>query len=264
MTESSLELAIAGVLLDTLVGEEYPTVAIPDMPYHDSTNPAGFQAYISDYTMDSLFSSLLEVRSLAVWFNATEVPAWEDIPLTTTTVDAGLMPGIADYYGYDLPMDVDFNILTLHDFEVYENNEIMSVTGDVDMKFYVETAEGVQLAAEIVVHDLVFSGSALINNMNITLSVSKFNIGSISQVSCAFGTLHTTAMKLELNNVFRLAIPSVNSWLTTEQVSVPSSILGVFELSDLTLGYFDDYLFFGATPTFYPHMTEKLELYPVY
>lgn len=193
VTEDYISLGIRGLLFDDLVGEISPSVTIPEMPSHLDTSAAGFQAFVSSWTVDTLMQSYLEVGDLKVWFNSTEVPAWEDIPLTTSTMDASILPGIADYYGWDLPVDTHFNILTLHDFDVIQDDEEVSVTGDVDMQFWVETATGVELAAEITIHDLIFSGNIDVNptNMNITAQVTKFNIGNIEQISCTWGKLHT-------------------------------------------------------------------------
>jgi hypothetical protein len=56
-------------------------------------------------------------------------------------------------------------------------------------------------------------------------------------------------------------MPHINSYLNTVPINVPSNIAGIFELSDLTLEYFDNYVYMGATPTFIPpsHLTSILE-----
>lgn len=59
-------------------------------------------------------------------------------------------------------------------------------------------------------------------------------------------------MKLEINNFFRLFLPLINKHLDDFFVAVPSNIFGIFTLSDLSIGYFDKYIFFGMTPTFLP------------
>jgi len=44
----------------------------------------------------------------------------------------------------------------------------------------------------------------------------------------------------------------INEKLADTTITVPSNIFGVFELHNLTLGYFDSYLYAGATPVFLP------------
>lgn len=66
----------------------------------------------------------------------------------------------------------------------------------------------------------------------------------------SFGTLNALKLKLELNNWLRYEIHNINAWLATLPLVVPSNIAGLFELSNLTIEYFNDYLYLGATPTF--------------
>jgi len=44
------------------------------LPYKIYTSAAGFQAFVSDFTIDSLFNSMLEEETLQGWFLSTEVP----------------------------------------------------------------------------------------------------------------------------------------------------------------------------------------------
>lgn len=221
------------------------------MPYHDETYAAGFQAFVSSYSIDTLATSFLEVDEISGFFNSTEVPSISPLPLTTTTVDL-LMPGIADYYGADLPVDVHFKILSFKNFTV-NSNPYMKIQGSMNMQFYVEMPDGTfPMAADIDLDDLTFTFTVAIQNMNLTANISNLNIGSISENSCSFGDLHTLQMKVELNNVFRIIMPSINKFLSKKTVMVPNQIGGLFELSDLYLAYYDNYLYAGATPTFIP------------
>jgi hypothetical protein len=62
-------------------------------------------------------------------------------------------------------------------------------------------------------------------------------------------------LKLELNNFLRIYMPHINAWLVNTPVTIPSNIAGIFELSNLTLEYFNNYVYVGATPTFIPPST---------
>jgi hypothetical protein len=50
-------------------------------------------------------------------------------------------------------------------------------------------------------------------------------------------------------------MPHINAWLVNTPVTIPSNIAGIFELSNLTLEYFNNYVYVGATPTFIPPST---------
>jgi hypothetical protein len=85
-------------LFDKLIGEEEPLDVIPDLPYHLSTNIEKFQTYISSYTINSFFSSFLEVAGIKGWIRSASIPEKVPLQLTTTTLNV-LLPGIMSYYG---------------------------------------------------------------------------------------------------------------------------------------------------------------------
>jgi hypothetical protein len=105
VTTSNIQLGIRGLFFDKELGEEEPAVAIPDMPAHLNTHPEGYQTFISTYSIDSLLSSLLETAAIKFWVNSAAIPDTAPFDITTTTVNA-LLPGIAGYYGGNLPVDI--------------------------------------------------------------------------------------------------------------------------------------------------------------
>ena len=74
------------------------------MPYKVA-GAAGFQAFISGFTVDSLFASGLEEETFAGWFNATEVPSTSTVQLNTGTLNK-FLPGISKKYGAAQPCNV--------------------------------------------------------------------------------------------------------------------------------------------------------------
>jgi hypothetical protein len=57
-------------------------------------------------------------------------------------------------------------------------------------------------------------------------------------------------MKLKLNNGWRVAKPIVNHKLKAYSITVPSDPTKYFEVTNLQLSYYDDYLGVGLTPKF--------------
>jgi len=110
VTDTSIAIGVKGLMFDKLIGEEDPGVTVPDMPYYNATHPEQYQAYVSSYTIDSFFSSLIEVEGIHGWVNETEVSI-----LTTDHLNI-LLPGIVAYYGAGVPVDVYFNVTSLGDF----------------------------------------------------------------------------------------------------------------------------------------------------
>ena len=129
----------------------------------------------------------------------------------------------------------------------------MSGTTSLNLQFWVEKTDSTkELACELNLSDVDFDFSALVTDMNITLNITKINIDKVDIVSDTFGKLSALTLKLKLDNGFRIMIPLLNVFLSKFNVSIPSNIFGIFELSNLNLDYFDGYIYAGATPTFLP------------
>lgn len=249
ITDTSFAIGVKGLMFDKDFGEEAPAVTVPDMPYYDSSQPEKYQAYVSAYSIDGFFNSLIEVEGIRGWFNATEVPDWAPVELTTSTINL-LLPGIQKKYG-DRPVDVKFNVTSLGNFQVSEANEEMSGTTSLNLQFWVELEDGsVEMAADLQLEDTDFSFTALVNNMAVSLNITKVNIDKVVVNSDTFGFLSALTIKVSLNNAFRIGLPIFNKIMAKHQIVIPSNILGLFELSGLTLGYHNNYIYAGATPTF--------------
>jgi len=178
------------------------------------------------------------------------VPEAYPVKLTTTTLNT-FLPGIQGYYGAGMPVDIHFNILELSNFTVSQGNEEMGGITTLILEFWVETsATTSDLAASMTLIDTQFYFTALIDNMTIDINIGTVNVDKITVNSCSFGKLSALTLKVELNNFFRIFTPEINHMLAKHAVTFPSNIFGIFLLSDLTLGYFDNYIYAGATPTF--------------
>lgn len=64
------------------------------------------------------------------------------------------------------------------------------------------------------------------------------------------GTLSGFAIKLAINNGFRIAKPIINGILAKKPIEFPHEVLGLFKLEAITLAYYDNYLYAGITPVF--------------
>lgn len=100
--------------------------------------------------------------------------------------------------------------------------------------------------------DLNFAFTVLIENMTVFMTLGTVNVDKVTINSCSFGHLSTLLMKTELNNFFRLFTPRINATLQQNPFTVPSNVFGIFILSNMTIGYFNSYLYLGMTPTFLP------------
>ena len=98
--------------------------------------------------------------------------------------------------------------------------------------------------------DTQFGFTITVNNMTMNIQLATTNVDKITVNSCSFGKLSALLLKTELNNFFRLFTPIINRDLQNHSFTVPSNIGGIFMLSNLTLGYYNKYLYVGFTPTF--------------
>jgi len=134
-----------------------------------------------------------------------------------------------------------------------EANEEMSGVATLELEFWVEKLDGTkEQAATLRLIDTDFGFTATVTDMRLLISLTQVNVSNVSVLSCTFGKLSALLIRTELNNGFRLFQSSINSFLARKTVPMPSNILGLFELTKLTLGYYDSYLYVGYTPVFLP------------
>jgi hypothetical protein len=121
----------------------------------------------------------------------------------------------------------------------------------VTLEFWAQTSLTTQeLATSMTLIDTKFSFTVLVNNMTINAQLGTTNVDKITVNSCAFGNLSALLLKTELNNFFRVFTPIINKDLQLHTFTVPSNIFGIFILSNLTIGYYNNYIYLGMTPTF--------------
>ena len=108
-----------------------PNVAVPAMPYRVE-DPAGFQAFISTWTIDTFLNSYLKSNTLSGWFKSRDVADSWPIALTTDRFNL-LLPGIKKHYGKHRPVNVFYEVKALRNFAVEDSNNSVSVFGDLRM-----------------------------------------------------------------------------------------------------------------------------------
>ena len=186
-------------------------------------------------------------------FNPEFTIKYDELPgleITTTLLNVAL-PGIEEYYGTGIPVDVFVKILKINDFEVSEGDQEMSSKSTFQIDFLVHTAPGItEEACSLTIVNNDFSFTALVDNLDISLNISKVNIESIIVNSCAFGTLSALKLRLEINNGLKVALKFINPFLAKHSIPFPGSIIPLFQLHDLSLDYFNDYIYAGMSVTF--------------
>ena len=178
------------------------------------------------------------------------MPATSANQLNTTSLEK-VFPGITDYYGADVPVDVLTSVTSLDRIGISADDEQMSGYGIAQLELWVHMADGTrEMALQMEATETNFIFSAAVTGMDVFIDIEKINSAKIVIDSCTFADPSAFKFKIELNNLARFCLSKLNPWLAGNPIPIPSNIGGIFELSDLFLGYFDDYVYVGATPTF--------------
>jgi hypothetical protein len=125
------------------------------------------------------------------------------------------------------------------------------------MKFWVNVNSTYkEIAVDFVIQGLDSKFSALVvDKSKIQFNVSTFEIGAIKILSTTFGDVNLDLLTQLLNKGIEFGLSYFNDYLATLKVQVPTNLFGLFQLSDLTLKYHDNYVEAGLTPTFLPPKT---------
>jgi len=105
------------------------------------------------------------------------------------------------------------------------------------------------MAVELDFNNVFFTLNLVLDGFFLSTQIGSINVSSIDILHCKFGKQHSSIKKHEINLAFKLSLPFVNPRLREHLIEIPSKI-SLFELSNLTLGYYDGFIFAGATPTF--------------
>lgn len=103
VSSSFLEFGAKGLLFPENGAEEDLPVAPPAMPNHDDDSAAKFQVFVSNYLMDSLLFSYVDVYKPSFVTKPSDIPAKSPIQLNTSSLDK-FFPGLEKKYGPNLPM----------------------------------------------------------------------------------------------------------------------------------------------------------------
>jgi len=205
---------------------------------------------VSAWSIDTFFQSSTNVTTLAAWLNATAIPANSTVQLNCGTLDE-LLPGIADFYGADRPVNLHFKVMSFGNIGIYEDNQEMDGTLTIQTQYWVQLTNGTWVeAAQVTLANTKLGFTATVADMNVTLAIQQIKSTTVQVDYCAFGTISPITFKLKLNLIFTTFKVYINKLVADRDIVIPSNIAGLFILSDLYIEYYNDYIYAGATPTF--------------
>mmetsp|Transcript_64074 Transcript_64074/g.88611 ORF Transcript_64074/g.88611 Transcript_64074/m.88611 type:complete len:286 (-) Transcript_64074:54-911(-) len=242
-----ISAGMKGLFFDSDFGKTTSEGEIPAMPRHDTHEHAGLQFFASAWTLNAFSTTLFQEVNLEIPLLASMIPEF-----TTSFFNTGL-PGIADYYGPDQPVDVYLNIKSVQDITTVANDSTISGMSALNAKFYVHKTDGkVELANDIDASQIFTKFTVLIDDMSLAGNITSVNIGKVNSNYCSFGRVPLTTEKIFLNKLLNMFIPQIDKILNSKRLPLPTELFGLFKLQDLIIKYYDDYIMLGLTPTFEP------------
>lgn len=234
---------------------QYPAVApegeIPDMPRHEDTEAAGFQIFASAWALNAFSTTLFQEVDLAYTLIG------QDLNITTSELNIGL-PGISGHYGPDQFVDIAINLTSVQEITTRKDDNTVSAMSAANVKFYVHKTDGTkELAVDIDGQQMYTNFTVLIFGDAVAGNVTAVSVGKVKQNSCTFGKIPLTTEKFFLNKIINTFLPSINEFLNSKRLILPTELFGIFTLSDLVIKYYDYYVMIGATPTFIPMFTSE-------
>lgn len=137
VSDISFAIGTKAMMFDKrIVPHEEPDFEPPAMPYHSDTHFDKLQAFVSSYSIDAFFNSLLEIHPIQGWIRASELETL-GAPVPTTTLLNVLLPGIVSHYGADMPVDIFFRMQKIGDIEISEKKSEMGAYFTMDLEFWV-------------------------------------------------------------------------------------------------------------------------------
>lgn len=222
------------------------------MPYKNTADNARFQAFASNYLLDSLASSFFKTNTFNFWVKHDQMPASSPIQLNTTVLDL-FFPGMKAKYGPDQMVDVSFDIRALDNFASKEADSTMSFNANLGVQFHVIKADKTtEVALDLTVEKLAFDFTAIIEGMAVKPNVISASVQDVKVVSSTFGTVDMTLLEGLLKQGLDEGRAPFNTFIQKQSIIVPNKIFNLFELTDLHLIYHNDYLEASLTPHFLP------------
>jgi len=172
-----------------------------------------------------------------------------------------VLPGLAKTYGDDTPINLRIQLKNVKDFTTSEALQMIQLNADLDLQFWVETANGDELAVDLDFSSISANATFTITDFLVGIALNRFQVDTIKVVSTNIGKVSTLTLKLKINTGFKLALPVLNHFLQKFEINLPREILGIFTLSDLNLAYYDGYTYLGVTPTFVNPREDEVTLF---
>lgn len=188
---TGLKFDIKGLFYKKGDAEVEPELQPPVMPYHDDSSPAKFQAFVSNYSLNSLAESFVEVYDTVL-----------KMPAEVATLSKCL--SLSQFSSNDIG-SWTFNVTKLGDIDVRENTSTLRIAGDVEATAYID---GIKVL-DIELEKALFNFTINVNDTELTGNVTEITVQGFRVITALGPWQFDTIAKL-LSEVAKQAIVPLN------------------------------------------------------
>lgn len=229
----------------------------PALMYHDDASKSKMQVFLSTFMLNTLAESVFKTMAKDFKFTIDQsmIPASVPVPMDTTTIDH-FFPGLAKHFGDHKPVKVELDLIRVGSFDSRKSDQHLSVQLDTAVKFLVVQADNsTEEAINVNLMNMMANVSvSATEDMKPVVKILAASVGYITETRSAVGHVNCTDLAKNINAVMSYGVEVFTAWFATKADAfvIPTNILGLFELSDLTVKYHDGFIEAGLTPTFIP------------
>jgi hypothetical protein len=220
------------------------------MPFHNYKVKSRLQLFISEYFLETAAHSALMDMAIGAFVSHKSVP--DALPFTLTT--SGLeryFNGMEATFGKDVPIDLNFTLADVRDFEIVRSKEKIIASVDFVIEFIVAYEDKAPVSAgKIEFNSTVVDFTLDVKGRRILTEINDIDIGKILIDSDYLGNLDISILRVFLNFALNEAIPFFNFFFGGYFMEIPEVILGFFSPQDISFTYYDHYIECGVSPNF--------------
>ena len=225
------------------------------MIYHDDASDSKLQVFLSTFVLNTLADSIFKTRNFKFTIDQSMVPKSVPVPLDTTTLN-NFFPNLTAKFGEHRPVKVELDLMRIGSFDSRKADQHLSVQLDTAVRFMVQQADGIQAEAiNVQLMDMMANISvSATDDMKPVVKILAASVGYITETRSAVGNINCTLLANNINTAMAYGVQVFTAWFATKADSlvITTNIMGLFDLSDLTIKYHNGFIEAGLTPTFIP------------
>ncbi|CDW75575.1 bactericidal permeability-increasing protein [Stylonychia lemnae] len=241
ITDNNMALFLNATIYNSTSGYKIPGEQAEDIQVLPSVANS-VQMSLSHYTADSFLMAIHEENLLQYTVDGVSFPSIAE-ELTTTYLD-GLLPGLVQKYGDNIPVQIALIAKTAP--RSLFQKDALGVIIDLDLTFIVKN----EVAIVVTLYDFISRVDLKLTGANLTAQLLSIKIDHATATDSKIGDFNAQDFKDFLNVSSRIVIPFINNLLLEKAFTLPSSFFGVVQVNSAQFQSFDNYLAISIVPQF--------------